>query len=152
MTAELQGFARAFNKLSVRNWGTRESPGPTLNLIACEATCRGAFEFPDARGTEILAYLTSREGKNFGLQELPIVLEEGAAVIALVPLYEGRNVIPAADTKETAAMALRANGTHGSCATYIQRVADHLRDLGIDDPAVSAVSAALATASKDVPA
>ena len=153
MTAELRGFARAFNKLSVRNWGTREHPGPTLNLIAREAVCRGiAFEFPEAHCADILAYLIEREGKNFVLQELPIVLEGGVAVIASVPLYEGRSVISAASAKEIAAMALRANGTHGSCAAYIQVVANHLRNLGIDDPAVLAVSAALAAASNNLQA
>jgi len=153
VTAELRGFTRAFNKLSVRNWGTAERPGPTLNLIASGASCRGiAFEFPETRRADILAYLARREGKNFTLQEEhPIVLEDGAPVTALVPLYRGRLVIPATSAKEIAAMALRASGTHGSCAAYIQGVADHLRDLSINDAAVLAVSEALAAASNDPP-
>ena len=31
--AELQGYSRVFNKASLRNWGTRQFPCPTLNLI-----------------------------------------------------------------------------------------------------------------------
>ena len=85
------------------------------------------------------------------MQEHPIVLEDGAAVTALVPLYQGRHVIPATSAKEIATMALRANGTRGSCAPYIQGVADHLRDLSIDDAALLAVSEALAAASNDHP-
>jgi cation transport protein ChaC len=75
VTAELRGYARAFNKLSVRNWGTRLYPGPTLNLIASDSSCRGiAFEFPEARRADTVAYLIQREGKNFTLIERPIIL------------------------------------------------------------------------------
>jgi cation transport protein ChaC len=58
VTAELKGYSRTFNKRSVRNWGTRLHPGPTLNLIASNESCRGiAFEFPESRRAEIVAYL-----------------------------------------------------------------------------------------------
>ena len=81
MTGELQGYARSFNKRSVRNWGTRLCPGPTLNLITSESSCLGiAFEFPEAHRADILAYLVEREGKNFTLNERRIVLEDGTAV------------------------------------------------------------------------
>ena len=32
--ATLRGYRRAFNKASVRNWGTRERPAPTVNITA----------------------------------------------------------------------------------------------------------------------
>jgi glutathione-specific gamma-glutamylcyclotransferase len=87
MTGELRGYVRRFNKLSVRNWGTRPYPGPTLNLVASNSSCRGiVFEFPESRRAEIMAYLVQREGENFTLSERPIVLGGGAAVAAL-PLY-----------------------------------------------------------------
>jgi cation transport protein ChaC len=154
VTAALRGYARTFNKLSVRYWGTRPYPGPTLNLVASESCCCGtAFEFPEARCADIVAYLVRREGKNFTLNELPIVLEGGAAVTASVPLYRGPNVIPPTSASEIAAMALRAKGVSGSCASYIKGVADHLGELGIDDPAVVDLCAALANAaSVDPPA
>lgn len=142
--AELQGYARAFNKLSVRNWGTRLYPGPTLNLIASDSSCQGiAFEFPEARRAEVMAYLTEREGKYFILSERPIVLAGGAVVTALVPLYQGPNVIPATSASEIAAMVLRAKGISGSCAGYVKTVADQLSKLGIDDPAVTDLFTAL---------
>jgi glutathione-specific gamma-glutamylcyclotransferase len=84
MTAGLRGYSRAFNKLSVRNWGTRLHPGPTLNRVA--------FEFPKSRRGDIVAYLIRREGKDFTLGEQPIVLEGGVAATALVPL--ARNIDP----------------------------------------------------------
>jgi cation transport protein ChaC len=68
MTGELRGYVRTFNKLSVRNWGTRPYPGPTLNLVASDFSCRAiVFEFPESRRAEIVAYLVQREGKNFTL-------------------------------------------------------------------------------------
>jgi cation transport protein ChaC len=145
--AELRGFARAFNKLSIRNWGTRRDPGPTLNLVASNASCRGiAFEFAEACRADIVTYLAGREGKNFNLSEHLIVLAGGSTATALVPLYRGPNVMPTTGISEIVAMALRARGVSGSCADYIKAVADHLRKLGIDDPAVTDLSAALNTA------
>jgi cation transport protein ChaC len=144
MTAELRGYSRAFNKLSVRNWGTRLHPGPTLNLVASNTSCRGvAFEFPESRRAEIVADLIQRDGEDFTLSKQPIVLEGGVAATALVPLYQGPNLIPPTSTSEIAAMALRANGVSGSCADYIKGVADHLRKLGIYDPAVVDLCSAL---------
>lgn len=144
VTADLRGYSRAFNKLSVRNWGTRNCPGPTLNLIASDSLCRGvAFEFPEHLHADVRAYLVKREGKNFSLQECPIVLEEGYAATASVPLYQGPNIISPSNAVEVATMALRAKGESGSCVDYIQGVAERLQELGIDDPAVADICAAL---------
>ena len=137
VTAELKGYSRTFNKRSVRNWGTRLHPGPTLNLVASNTSCRGvAFEFPESSRAKIVAYLVQREGKHFTLSVQTVVLEGGIAVTALVPLYQGANLIPPTSTSEIAAVALRANGKSGSCADYIKGMADHLQKLGICDPAV----------------
>jgi glutathione-specific gamma-glutamylcyclotransferase len=152
VTAELRGYSRVFNKLSVRNWGTEQCPGPTLNLVASDFSCRGiAFEFPEAPRADILDYLARREGRNFTLNERPIVLEGGFAATAIVPLYDGPNIIPPTRASEIAAMALRSKGESGSCADYIKGVADHLLELEIDDQAVADVRFALAIAatSKD---
>lgn len=143
-TAELHGYARAFNKLSVRNWGSRECPGPTLNLIVADSVCRGvAFEFPEGLRADVLAYLVKREGKNFAFDECPITLEGYTGTTAIVPLYQGPNVIASTDASEIATMALSAKGMSGSCANYIKGVADHLRELQIDDPVVTEVCTAL---------
>ena len=46
MLADLPGYSRAFNKASVRNWGSTQNPCPTLSLTE-GGNCRGmAFEFP----------------------------------------------------------------------------------------------------------
>jgi glutathione-specific gamma-glutamylcyclotransferase len=141
VTGELRGYSRSFNKLSVRNWGTRLYPA----LIASDSSCQGiAFEFPEARRAEIVTYLIHREGKDFTLDEQPIVLAAGAMVAAaLVPFYHGPNIIPLTGAPGLAAMALRAKGVSGSGADYIKGIANHLRQLGIDDPAVADLCSAL---------
>jgi len=74
---------------------------------------------------------------------LPIVLEDGLQVNAIVPVYSGRNVASTTDTSEIAVLALRAKGTSGSCTFYIESIADLLRRLGIEDPTVVAIESAI---------
>lgn len=135
----LSGYRRVFNKASVKNWGTKTSPCPTLNLAAVHgATCRGmAFEFPDNRTIEILDYLKEREGKGFALREMPVRLESGDEVLAFVPVYDGPNVIDDKTVAEVASMVTIAAGTEGSCIAYVTGIAEKRAELGIDDPAVS---------------
>lgn len=141
VVADLPGYCRRFNKASVRNWGTKATPGPTLNLSKLDAgVCRGiAFQFPDTQKMEVLAYLKDREGKAFPLHELLVRLEDQSEVPSLVPLYNGRNVIEGKTTEELAAMVLAASGTDGTCLTYVNGIADKLSGLGINDSAVSAL-------------
>jgi cation transport protein ChaC len=138
VTAVLPGFRRAFDKASVRNWGTKERPGPTLNLaIDAGNQCKGfAFEFPDAKRRSITAALADREGMNFELKEREVALEGGDRVLAVTPRYMGPNLIGNKPLAERASMARLAVGTHGNCADYVKAIADKLTELGIDDPAV----------------
>ena len=141
VVADLVGYCRRFNKASVRNWGTKVAPGPTLNLSKLDTgVCRGiVFQFPDALKMEVLTYLEKREGKAFPLHELLVRLEDQSKVSALVPLYNGPNVIEGKTTEELAAMVLNASGTDGTCLSYVNGIADKLSALGIIDPAVSAL-------------
>ena len=137
--ATLDGFRRAFNKASIRNWGTAQTPGPTLNLVRDgKASCRGvAFGFPDESRSRVLGYLSDREGKDFALREHTVRLDGAGAVVALVPLYEGRRLIDCADIDELADRVSRAVGTRGEWIDYVKNVASRLGASRIDDPAVS---------------
>ncbi len=139
VVADLPGYCRRFNKASVRNWGTKAAPGPTLNLSKLDTgVCRGiAFQFPDAQKMEILSYLEGREGKAFPLHDIVVRLEDQSEVSALVPLYNGKNVIEGKSPEELAAMVLVASGTDGTCLSYVTGIVDKLSSLGINDPAVS---------------
>ena len=148
--AELQGYSRVFNKASLRNWGTRQFPCPTLNLIRSPSlSCWGiAFQFRDERAKEAIAYLKEREGKGFTFPALPIRLDDGATAQAITSIYEGGNTIPTGDSSQIARMVMNAKGTSGPCKDYVQRVAEQLRLLQIDDPVVTAFSNALAGPGK----
>ncbi|MEY9575922.1 cation transport protein ChaC [Bradyrhizobium diazoefficiens] len=137
--ANLSGYCRAFNKASVRNWGTKANPCPTLNLVPIASEmCRGvAFEFSDDRTEGIRAYLMEREGKAFALCSLPIQLDEGSHVGALVPIYEGKNIISVNDASELKRLIVRARGTNGSGIEYVTGVARELAAAGVVDPVVT---------------
>ena len=139
VVADLLGYCRMFNKASIKNWGSKSMPCPTLNLSeVVGGVCRGiAFEFPDAQKSTILAYLEKREGKTFPLHELSVRLEGKIEVSAFVSIYKGKNVIDGNTLEEVSAMVSVASGTSGSCLTYVKGVAEELSGLEIDDPVVS---------------
>ncbi|WP_395700199.1 gamma-glutamylcyclotransferase [Aquabacterium sp.] len=145
LVATLPGYRRAFNKLSQRNWGTKAAPCPTLNLLPDPtATCRGmAFAFPAASKDGLLAYLGEREGKNFALQPLPIHIASGETVEAFVPLYTGKNLCGELSFDERVRMILSAQGTDGTGINYVFGIASKLEEMGIVDPAVKELQAAL---------
>jgi cation transport protein ChaC len=138
VVAELPGFQRTFNKGSIKNWGTRDKPGPTLNLAAeSSASCKGvAFEFPEEKRREVLDYLKQREGKGFDLKPYEIRLENGDRVRAVAPIYSGKNLLTGRSLAELAAMARAAEGDEGPCTDYVRNIAAKLSELGISDPAV----------------
>ncbi len=96
-----------------------------------------AFEFADAARDDILAYLATREGKDFVFRELLISLEGGTEVNAYVPVYEGQNLSRCETISQKASMVRRAKGTSGPCLAYVKGIWQKLSELGIDDPSVS---------------
>lgn len=139
IVADLPGHRRVFNKASIERWGTKISPGPTLNLItAPRESCRGmAFRFPADSGLVACTYLKRREGPGFPLREFTIHISHIGAVQALVPMYEGNNLVKVVSADEIAEMACRAVGSGGRCVDYVQGIASKLAELNIHDPAVT---------------
>ena len=137
--ADLPGYCRTFNKASIRNWGTKKAPGPTLNLRKDRAgVCRGmAFEFTDDRRNQLLTYLREREGG--APIDLAVHLDDGNKVIASVSFYNGKNIIVGKDSGEIVSMIRSACGTSGSCVTYIKGIFDKLHELEIEDTEVEAI-------------
>lgn len=137
--ASLNGYRRVFNKASVRNWGTKEFPAPTLNLVKSEsARCYGmAFEFSDECEQDIRAYLINREGKSFAMRQITAQFESGDEITATVPIYEGSNIIDEDRIEIILDMIIKASGKYRKCIVYINGLAEELHRLGIDDPAVS---------------
>ena len=137
--ADLAGYRRAFNKKSVENWGTPQSPGLTLNLAPDkDASCRGvAFAFDDGINTQpMLAVLRKREACD--PTELPLRLEDGRNITALIYIYAGKNLL--GDDVTLAAktgMVLRAKGKSGASRDYVRRTFEGLDKIGVRDPAVT---------------
>ena len=143
--ATLSGYRRAFNKLSVANWGTKEAPCPTLNLQADrEASCQGiAFAFAAMKKDADLARLQKREGKSFVLTPLSVRLDDGMQIKAYAPLYNGRNLRSDLKLDDQVRMVRATRGTSGSGIDYVKGIAESLEALGIDDPAVRSLRDAL---------
>ena len=139
--ATLRGYRRVFNKASVRNWGDRRHPGPTLNIETCEGeACKGlAFEFAEHNRDGVLVYLRKREGRDFALRELKICTPYENDVIAIVPVYEGPNILASRGLNDLVAQVRAAKGTSGCCVDYVTSIARELARLGLDDPAVTSL-------------
>lgn len=136
--AEAAGYRRVFNKASVKNWGTKNFPCPTLNLEASQGSlCVGiAFEFPDEQATAIEEYLKQREGAGFDFHLTPINVRDRGHAQALISFYTGKN-LTALTVAEQAAAARTARGTSGSCSDYVMNISKLLATLEIEDPAVT---------------
>jgi len=139
VVAELAGFRRTFNKGSVKNWGSAENPCPTLNLAADPLkTCKGvAFEFPEEKRQEVIAYLTKREGKGVELPLMEVRLDRGERVYAIVPLCTGKHLLSGRSPNDLVAMASSARGEKGKCIDYVRNIVTRLAELGIDDPNIN---------------
>jgi cation transport protein ChaC len=137
---DLPGYRRAFNKKSVKNWGTNEAPGLTLNLEQIAgATCRGiAIKFDDdVNSEELLTYLKNREACD-PTKVGPVLVDSGATVEALTYIYNGRNLLARDVTlQQKAAMVLKATGKSGTSRDYVRRTFEDLQNIGVDDPAVT---------------
>jgi glutathione-specific gamma-glutamylcyclotransferase len=145
--ATLLGYRRTFNKKSVRNWGTKENPGITLNLEPFDgARCEGVgFEFPDDGQIPILLdALRDREACDPTV--LRIQLADGRSVEARVYIYEGQTNLldPATSAAEKAEMIYKARGTSGSAMDYVMRNFEGLQAVGLEDQAVTELWEAVA--------
>lgn len=138
--AVLQGYERIFNKPSIKYWGTTNNPCPTLNVVLKKrASCKGmAFEFPDKRQQEIWTYLSNRE-KGFDLPYLPIKFCVSSGVKAIVPIYQGNNILNKT-IEELTDMTLIASGSKGCCIGYVLNLEEKLHSLKIYDPTVIALA------------
>ncbi len=140
--ANLFRYRRIFNKASVKNWGTKKLPGPTLNLISEKSSiCWGiAFKFSYESRDILLSYLRKREGKGFSLDELEIKLDSGRLLKAIVPIYVGQNLLDDSKSlEEIAEMIKRAKGISGYCLDYVKGIVKKLDELKIEDQYVSEI-------------
>jgi len=134
--ATLSGYRRAFSKRSTLNWGTQQSPCPTLGLEPVDgARCVGLlFEFPDEQKDRVLAYLRNREGGGFDFPERDVETSEGC-LRAVVPINDRnhQSYIGKVTLDERARMAREAVGKEGTCREYVERARASLHEMGVVD-------------------
>jgi cation transport regulator ChaC len=142
--AVLEDYRRTFNKASVVNWGTKQAPGPTLNVVPDPgSSCVGfIFEFPDTIEHEVMLALKEREG-GFDFPLRSVRLETGDKVNAYVPVYAGTNTIK--NPAEIVAMVTTASGKSGKCRDYVLNIAKELKQLGVSDAAVERLAHQIST-------
>lgn len=135
--ARLNGYARAFNKPSIKRWGSPKHPAPTLNLEEGRGKhCDGvAFDFNSEDAESVTRYILKREGPGFSFHEISVELETGGTVIASTAIYNGDGLLPGTEA-ELIEMARLASGVAGTGVDYIVGVKKSLDKAGFKDAAV----------------
>ena len=146
--ARLDGFARAFCLSSVRYRGTPERPGLVLGLDE-GASCEGvAYRVAREHAEATHAYLREREMVTYAYREawLPVTLHPehaGETVEALCyvvrrdhPQYAG-----GLDLEAQAHRIAGCRGPAGPNADYLFNTVAHLREMAVEEPALTALEA-----------
>jgi len=138
VTATLSGYHRSFCMLSIHHRGTVEDPGLVLALDASDASCVGvAFRVAEAEEDRVLAELRARELISSAYLEarVPLVLEDGRDVEGLAYVIDRTHEQYCQFDLETQAqMIARSVGGRGPNPEYLYNTAEHLVQMGINDP------------------
>ena len=146
--ATLRGRQRALCVRTVHHRGTAARPGLVMGLKP-GGSCTGiAYRVAAEHAEAVAAYLRERE-----LDRYPVYRESAAAV----ELDDGRTVsattylpraghpdfLPDLGLAQQLAVVRRARGVSGGNADYVRSAARALRGLGIEEPEIFALEAAL---------
>ena len=138
VTAHLDGYHRSFCMLSIHHRGTVEKPGLVLALDEAEARCTGvAFRVAQTQEAQVLAELREREliSSAYIEKQLPLALEDGRDVEALAyVINRDHEQYCQYDLETQAQLIARSVGGRGPNPEYLFNTADHLTQMGIEDP------------------
>lgn len=145
--ARLLGYHRALCVLSHVHRGTPERPGLVLGLDR-GGSCRGvAFRVSSARAQATRDYLTAREQVTpvYRDRMLDVTLDDGRRVRALTylvarshPQYAGR-----LGEDELLRLVRQGMGVSGANPDYVRATSEHLVAMGVVDPTLARLTAAL---------
>lgn len=144
LRATLNGYTRAFCRLSFRHRGTPSAPGMVVGL-APGGQCRGvAYAIAPEDASAVLAYLDEREGTGYGRHAMPLALGNGEAsreVTAWVYLPAPSHPTYAPGLPEARIVELIAAGVgeSGTARDYLRELIAELTRLEVDDPALRAI-------------
>ena len=146
--AVVRGYHRALCVYSHVHRGTPEKPGLVLGLDR-GGSCKGvAFRVCAAKAAETIAYLRGREQVTMVYREVTLnaSMAEGRTVKALSYAvdrthgqYAGLLALP--DLERFVAQGI---GISGPNPDYLRSTYDHMRELGIADPTLAALSRSFA--------
>ncbi|TVQ56169.1 MAG: gamma-glutamylcyclotransferase [Rhodobacteraceae bacterium] len=144
--ARAPGFRRRFCLRSIRYRGTPEAPGLVLGLDRDgAAACEGIAYRVAADGASVtLAYLRERELVTYAYEEAsaPVDLDDGRRVDALLYVVDPAHAqyAGALTPAEQAAIIARAAGPAGPNLDYFRNTLAHLREIGVHDAELEALS------------
>lgn len=151
--ATVDGYHRALCIESHRHRGTPERPGLVLGLDEGGSCCGVAFRVEAARTAAVLAYLRERELVTHVYVEtmLPTKLVDGRMVHAVAyvvdrhhPQYVG--LLP---PEETLRRISGSVGLAGPNPDYVLNTARELDRLGVEDPTLAWLAAALTVSTEE---
>ena len=146
--AALHGHHRALCIWSHHYRGTAAEPGLVFGLDR-GGSCTGvAYRIADAEAEAVLAYVRERELVTDVYRETiaPAVLSDGRTVEAVAYMADPDHVQYAGRLGREAVLRAvrRAAGVAGPNLAYVLNTQAHLADLGVVDPELEAIAAALA--------
>ena len=138
--ATLHGRRRAFCIYSVHHRGTPERKGLVLGLAPGGAVRGMAYRVGEADWAEAYAYLKAREQPTETYIEArrSVRLEDGRRVEALTFLSDVRHPqwAGALSLERQAELIAGATGLSGRNVDYLRDLVEHLREMGVRDPAM----------------
>ncbi|WP_245259166.1 gamma-glutamylcyclotransferase [Salinarimonas rosea] len=154
--ARVRGYHRSLCVYSHVHRGTPERPGLVLGLDR-GGSCRGvAFRVDVAHAQETIAYLRAREQATAVYLErrLATRLADGRLVTALTYVVDRAHLQYAGrlDHEETLHIVRGGVGQSGANPDYVLSTAVHLVELGVHDPHLARLAAALAEEASRTPA
>ena len=146
--AQLYGYHRSLCIFSHVHRGTPDAPGLVLGLDR-GGRCRGvAFRIAQEDEAATIAYLRAREQITgvYLERHVRVQLEDGRRVRAVTyvadrrhPQYAGR--LPEADVMR---LVRQGVGLSGANPEYVRATHEHLIEIGVSDPILARIAAALA--------
>ncbi|MFC3695354.1 gamma-glutamylcyclotransferase [Chenggangzhangella methanolivorans] len=151
--ATVDGYHRALCIESHRHRGTPERPGLVLGLDEGGSCCGVAFRVEAARVADTLAYLRERELVTRVYLEtmLPAKLQDGRTVeaVAYVVDRDHPQYVGLLSPEETLERVAGSVGLAGPNPDYVVNTARELDRLGVGDPTLSWLAAALTVSTEE---
>jgi len=145
----VSGWSRRFWQGSVDHRGVPEAPGRVVTLAPePEALCWGlAYRVEVDRYDEALGLLDQRESGGFDRVDVQVILRDHGrdpvSAITYVAPASNPNYLGPAPMAAIAEQVRRSHGPSGANSEYALRLAEALRELGVDDDHVFELAARL---------